>query len=224
MHVDPSESPAHQPVPFHQGQHFFVLRHRHLRQRRQEREDLLPCSEVPARQLAEDEGVAGDLSGIEASAQPRVAPPEVIDPNGGVDEHYRPAARRRGTGRSPLSEAPRAARRRALSRAMSAARPAWTTAVFSFRPLRRRASLRSWSSRLIVVRIWPSMHDQCIGGQASARSRHHGSRRRRSGLLRRFRTSSPALPTVSRRHSTGPCNGSASLLRLKCKEDSHEYG
>jgi IS5 family transposase len=87
----------------------------------------------------------------------------VIDPDGGIDQDQpdlvrRAArARRRGGRRKPFSEPPRAASLRALSRAINASRPAWTIAVFSFRPVRLRALARRSSSRISVVLICISM-------------------------------------------------------------------
>jgi hypothetical protein len=85
----------------------------------------------------------------------------VVDPDGRVDKDHagfrRARRRRRGTGRTALSEPPNAARRLALSRATSASRPALTTAVFSRRPLSCVARPSRASSIFRVVRICISM-------------------------------------------------------------------
>jgi len=63
---------------------------------------------------------------------------------------------------------PKAARRRALSRAMRASRPARTTAVFSAMPLSRAASFIRASSMFSVVLICINMHYQCSWGERQA--------------------------------------------------------
>src|SRR5213594_1186861 len=65
-----------------------------------------------------------------------------------------------------FSVPPKAANRRALSRAMSASRPSFTSEVFSCIPESRAAFLKSRSSMFSVVRIWLNMHHSCIRRQA----------------------------------------------------------
>ena len=68
-------------------------------------------------------------------------------------------------------EPPRAAKRRALSRAMRVSRPARTRAVFSLRPVRVRAFSMRASSRMRVVLICISMHNFYAGGKGGNRVR-----------------------------------------------------
>jgi hypothetical protein len=82
---------------------------------------------------------------------------------------------------------PSAAKRRALSRAMRASKPALTTAVFSAMPLSRVASRSRVSSIFSVVLICINMHYRCIQaeqvkrlsipGKRSNSTAGHGSRR-----------------------------------------------
>ena len=82
-------------------------------------------AQAAAGELALDEGVAGDVRFLEACRQPRASAAQMIDPHGGVDEdHAEVATRLRRMRRSCFSLPPSAARRLALSRAMSASRPA----------------------------------------------------------------------------------------------------
>src|SRR5438093_13764049 len=69
--------------------------------------------------------------------------------------------RLRRTAFSFFSVPPKLASRRALSRAMSASRPSFTSAVFSSTPASLAAFLKSSSSILRVVRICINMHDPC---------------------------------------------------------------
>src|SRR5712692_6412674 len=114
------------------------------------------------RQLTHDERVDENEPALQKGREPRVAFAQMIDPDRCVDENQRGVlpegrARRRGARRRSLSEPPSAASLRALSRAIKASRPAWTIAVFSFRPVRLRALSRRSSSRISVVLICISM-------------------------------------------------------------------
>ncbi len=126
--------------------------------------------EPAASQLADHEIVAPHLSGIQERRQSRVTSAEVIDPHRGVDEYHRErrgTERRRGTARRCDSDPPRAARRWALSRLMSASSPARTRAVFWSIRVSRRASSRRSSSILSVVFIHMSMVNLYISCKAA---------------------------------------------------------
>jgi hypothetical protein len=162
--VDPSDAAARESVPFDELQNFGMLCGVGLRQLREEPEDLGAPSQVAERQFADHERVKENEPVLEEGREPGVSTPQVIDPEGRVDQDQRlalglrtGAGRRRRGSRRPFSVPPSAASRRALSRAMSASRPAWTIAVFSVRPVRLLAFARRESSRISVVLICISM-------------------------------------------------------------------
>ena len=71
----------------------------------------------------------------EVSARLGLTNVQVIHPDRGVDEDHDALARRRGFRRSAFSVPPKAASRRALSKAISASSPLWINAVFSLTPV-----------------------------------------------------------------------------------------
>jgi hypothetical protein len=75
-----------------------------------------------------------DLAAVEQAGKVCVVVAQVIDPHRGVDQDQCSADRRRGTDVSSGSVSPRRARRRALSRSISAVSPSRTSSVFSFIP------------------------------------------------------------------------------------------
>ncbi len=125
--------------------HFVVRRRGGHRQVAEETEHLGAWSQRSARHFPHDEGVRDDIRGFEEHRQRRVTASQVVDPHGHVDENHpmaRADARRRRPATSSGSDPANAARRRALSRAISASSPARTSAVFSSMFVRRRASSR----------------------------------------------------------------------------------
>jgi len=138
-----------------------------MRRAAQQREDLHPATQISARQLPNDEGVAEHLAILEQLGESTVGRAEVVHPYRCVDEDHRDRrGRRRGIARTPRSVPPKAANRRALSRATNASSPARTTAVFSRRPLSAVARSSKASSILRVVRICISMPVRCISFKA----------------------------------------------------------
>jgi hypothetical protein len=158
VNVNPSDAATSQAMSFDKLKDLAVLGGFGPRQLAEEPEDLEPSPHSSERQLAEDERVHQDEPVLEKMLEAGVPASQVVDPDGRVDERQRFAlrmrgARRRRAGRRPFSEQPSTARRRALSRATRASRPAWTIAVFSFRPVSLRAFSRSSSFRISVVLI-----------------------------------------------------------------------
>jgi hypothetical protein len=161
MHVDPTKSSPHQTTTFDKRKNFVVIRDGNDPQRTQEVEQLGSVRQMPARQLPYDEGMYLHLIRVELSGELRVPLSQVLNPNRGIDEHgnyFFVPVLLRGTARSARSVPPRAARRRALSRAMSASKPACTTAVFSRIPVSFWARSSSLSSIIKVVLICTNMH------------------------------------------------------------------
>jgi hypothetical protein len=155
-----TEPAAHELVCIQQRQRLGMRDHPAGRKLAQQGQDLLALPEISGCQLPYHERVTRHSVGEQQRFEPSIAPAKVIHPGRGVDQDHsreRGAERRLGTGRSPGSEAPRAASRRALSRAMSASRPAWTRAVFPWIFVNRRASASRASSMFSVVFIWLNM-------------------------------------------------------------------
>jgi len=90
---------------------------------------------------------------FQQTRQRRVAPTEVVDPDRAVDRHHRLPCLRRGTARSFGSLPPSLARRRALSRSISAESASFNSALRSRTPDRSCARFRRASSSVTVVRM-----------------------------------------------------------------------
>jgi hypothetical protein len=58
-----------------------------VRQDREEPQDFSPSPERPASELADHEGMRPHLAAAQAVRQEVVAPAEMVDPDGCVDEH-----------------------------------------------------------------------------------------------------------------------------------------
>ena len=61
MHVDQAQPPTGQPVMVDESPHFLVIGPGSLRQGRKQGQDLRAVPQMPARQLANHEGVTEDL-------------------------------------------------------------------------------------------------------------------------------------------------------------------
>jgi hypothetical protein len=95
-----------------------------------------------------------DFARFEDLDKPGIRRPEMADPDRRVDQdHFAGSERRRGTGRRFFIVPPRAARHRALSRAIRDSRPRRTSAVFSRMPVSSDAVRRRPSSMFNVVLI-----------------------------------------------------------------------
>ncbi|MDW5593093.1 hypothetical protein VSS74_02005 [Conexibacter stalactiti] len=103
----------------------------------QQAEDLVAVAEVGEREFADDARVREDGAVVEQAGERVVAVTEEVDPDGGIDEDHCGSLRRRRTSSSAGSLPPRRARRRALSRSISAPSASRTSAVFSVVPVRR---------------------------------------------------------------------------------------
>jgi IS5 family transposase len=160
------------------------------RQLAEKSEDLRPSAHSSESQLADDEWVSKNEPILEKPTETGISAPQVVDPDGRVDERQSAAlrpdgGRRRRARRRPFSEPSSAASRRALSRATRASRPAWTIAVFSFRPVSLRALSSSSSSRISVVLICINMaylyasvkrrREDLVRSETGARGEGHGA-------------------------------------------------
>ena len=161
VHINPPQTAAHQGMGFDEREDLPVVNHWRARKAPEQREDLSSALQRPACELSYDERMTEHQLLQEETGELPIGGSQMVDPDGRIDQDHagfrRARVRRRGTGRTPLSEPPNAARRRALSRATRASRPARTTAVFSRRPLSCVARRSKDSSILRVVRICISM-------------------------------------------------------------------
>lgn len=174
-----------------------VIGHSRSRQCVEQSEKAVTMGEGAARELPDDERMTEHEVFVEQLGERMTLASQVVHPDRRVGQRHRPSVggRRRGAGRRSFSLPPRAARRRALSRAMSASSPRRTRAVFSLTPVSRAARRIRLSSTLRVVLICINMHGSCAfvnrRGGASVRSVSKPRRRCPAGTSR---TSSPEYP------------------------------
>ena len=164
MNVDPAEAAAHQAMALYEREHLMVRRNGHGGQCVEKTEDFFTLAEIAATELADYERMRPDDAVVQLRDKRGVPAAQMVDPYGRVGEQvdYFEGERRRRTGRSRFSTPPRAARRRALSRAISASKPACTMAVFSRIPVSCRARSSRSSSMIKVVLICMNMVGRCI--------------------------------------------------------------
>jgi hypothetical protein len=136
----------------HKAKHFSVAYDRGARQiakQPKNRRAILQRSEC---QLADDHGVDADLRILQQVDQACLRSVKMVDPHRRIDQDH--AERRwRGADAARGSLPPRPARRRELSRAMSASKPSRTNVDFDDCPVSSAAFWMSSSSRLRVVRM-----------------------------------------------------------------------
>jgi len=172
MHVNPPQTASHQAMTLDERVHLRIRCRWDGREFSEKAENRIPFTEVSARQLADHKGMAADFARFEQPSKGRVVSAEVIHPDGGIYENQRDraGARRRRIGRRSRSLPPSAASLRALSRAINASSPAWTTAVFSGMPVSLRASASSRSSIFSVVFICTNMAIRTISHNIGGRA------------------------------------------------------
>ena len=87
MDVNPSDALRHEPTRLDEVENLLMIQQRRLRQGCQEPQDLPPSLQAPAGEFADHEGMCPHLAVPQAIGQEIIAPAEVIDPDGSVDEH-----------------------------------------------------------------------------------------------------------------------------------------
>src|SRR5260221_11783319 len=160
MDVDVSEPLAHQLVTFDEVEGLLISGHGTGRQHREQVEDFAPLCQLTASELTDHKRMDQDLAAVECLHEGWIRLVEVVDPDGRVDEDHE-GRRLRGAFAS-RSLPPSRASLLALSRAINARRPSWISAVRSCVPVNRWASEINCSSRLMVVRISPSVDASMI--------------------------------------------------------------
>src|SRR5881227_1817993 len=121
MHLDVTDSPSHQAVLFEEAKRLLVVWHDARGKRRNKTENLIAIPDLAAGQFTDDEWMGQDVLTLQCRLERRNALMEMIDPDGCVDEDQE--ERRLRGAFAPGSLPPRRARRRALSRAISARKP-----------------------------------------------------------------------------------------------------
>lgn len=81
MHIHPSQPAPVQVVRVDKRNHFIVFDHGQRRQGLQQNQDVIAPRQMPAAQLAGDEGMGVHLTGLEAVREMGMLPPEMIDPD-----------------------------------------------------------------------------------------------------------------------------------------------
>src|SRR5438093_159579 len=171
MRVDPADPTTEQPVFFNEGEDLVVPRDMGAGEGLEQRQDLPTISDLATCELADDERVREDLLVEEERNERPVPGAQMVDPDRGVDQRHatRPPRRLRIRD-NRFSVPPSWARRRALSRAMSASSPIRTRAVFSEIPVSLAAWRRSASSMFRVVLMYASIcHIHAYPSTSSAR-------------------------------------------------------
>lgn len=86
VHIDPAQSTAHQAPTLDECQHFVVIRDRHRWKLADQLEDFAAPRKISARKLPDDERVSPNQPVFEELRESRVALPQVLDPDGGIDQ------------------------------------------------------------------------------------------------------------------------------------------
>ena len=89
MSVDPADSPAHKAMALNKGQHLVVAAYRHTRQSLKQHQHFRAATQPAACQLADNEWVAFHFFVAEQDAERRIAPPEMVNPDGSINQHER---------------------------------------------------------------------------------------------------------------------------------------
>jgi hypothetical protein len=112
--------------------------------------------QVSQRDFSRNEGMCKYIACLKQSHKPIVSGPEMVDPDGSIDESHA-LERRRGGAFNRASLLPSRANRRALSRSMRAFSASLINEDFLLRPVKAWAFATRSSSRAIVVRIVTSI-------------------------------------------------------------------
>jgi len=152
--VDITDSESKQVPGFDQGHHLGLCGDFCPWEVAQETENFAATRELAERELTDYPWVSQHLGFLEKRGELRISDPEVVDPDRGVDEDHADVVRRLGIALKAGSLPASWARRRALSRSISARSACRTSALFSLVPVKRWASrIRSSSSASVVLML-----------------------------------------------------------------------
>jgi hypothetical protein len=159
--IDIPDAASEKRVTIDQTKHLLVRGHDRLRQILQMTQKSGAPLQIAERKLAHNEGVPEDFTPVEPRSEPLIADPQMLDPDGRIDEDHPRFVRRRGIAVRPGSLPPRRASRRAASRSINARSASRTKADFSRIPVYASAFASSSSSSARVVRIFilPERHE-----------------------------------------------------------------
>jgi hypothetical protein len=122
-------------LPLDQPEDLFVRGDSSLGQIPQIGQDTLAPPEIAERQFAGYEWMSKHLARLKQGGKPLIGSPQVIYPDGRIDQDHFAFTRRRGIGRKSGSVPPRRANRRAASRCTRAVRASRSSADLSFIPV-----------------------------------------------------------------------------------------
>ena len=155
MRIDPTDAAAVETLSIEKIGHFGMFGGVSFGKCPQKRKHLIAIAQCAASKFPNDEGMNQHISITEKRLQTPVSATKMVNPNGGIDEnHATRSDLRRLTGFKRGSVPPSFARRRALSRAMSASSPRRTRAVFFETPVNPAARRSREASTFSVVRIY----------------------------------------------------------------------
>ena len=89
MDIDIAEANPDQPANLNEMQDLFMADDRRLREGLQEPQNFSSVSQVSAGQFADDMGMAEHDPFVEERGEPFAPMPEVLNPNGGIDQDHR---------------------------------------------------------------------------------------------------------------------------------------
>ena len=153
MRIDLSDPASHQAMPFDEKQNSIVAGARQRWRGPQQAKDFAARRQGAARQFPDHKAMRATLTGFQMGRQRVIAPTQVIDPGGGVDEDHPAFGRRRDVVLRLGSLPPSRARQRADSRSIKALSASRSREPRAFTPLCWWAWDKSSSSRFKVVRM-----------------------------------------------------------------------
>ena len=134
MSIYISNATSEEFLAIDKSQNLVIRRNHRLRQLAERSENHLALTDIAESQFTEDKRMAQHLTLAEQITQGRVRRAKMVDPDRGVREDHLLAGRRLGTGCKSGSLPPSNARRRALSRSISALSASRSKADFSEAP------------------------------------------------------------------------------------------
>src|SRR5262245_61046870 len=147
MGIDISNTSAKQCMQVDELQHLAIVGDHGLRQFRKGADYQIALTDGTEGQLAGHKRMHEHLAATEQARKKTIAAAQMIDPDRRVDQNHAGSSRRLGGALNSGSLPPRRASRRALSRSISAFNASRTSADFSCKPVRVRASATNSSSR-----------------------------------------------------------------------------
>src|ERR1700680_1520556 len=135
MGIDIADAAPEQRFAIDEMHHLLVRSDGRLRQFVHGAKDDIGLPQIAEGELAQNIRMPENLAAVEQPTQRVIAGPQMVDPDRSVDQDHLARNRRRGAAARSGSLPPSRARRRALSRSISALSASRTRADFSRRPV-----------------------------------------------------------------------------------------